>query len=157
MTALFKISGLLFLASFTVLCTAGQMQSPNSFNIIRDTTYDITSDTTLYLYTGGTLERDNTAGEKVSYRWDLYRYYKPGFEPLKSFTIKNTGTTQADSIAFVFNGNGNWQTLSSIAAESSNGYTSRKEKALGLWKFITDNHVYFYKPEDIHSIQLQDH
>ena len=156
MTAVFKISGLLFFAFFAALFTTGQTQRANSYNIYRDTTYDITSDTTLYLNTGGTLDRDNTAGEKVSYRWDLYRYYKPGFEPLKSFTIKNTGTTQADSIAFVFNGKGNWQTLSSIAAEASNSYSSRKEKALGLWKFITDNHVYFYKPEDLNATECQD-
>ncbi len=156
MTGIFKILNVLFLGSFAVVYAKGQTQRNISFDIDRDSTFKVATDTTLYLNIGGTLDRDNTAGEKVSYRWDLYRYYKPGFEPLKSFTIKNAGLRQTDSIAFVFNDKGHWQTLSSIAAEVSKGFTSQKEKALGLWKFIADNHVYFYKPEDILSAECQD-
>lgn len=140
---------LLFFCAYTVQVSHAQLLEKNS-------TFNISNDTTLHLTVGGLLDRDNTAGEKVSYRFNLYRYYKPGFEPLKSFSIKNTGKTEIDSIAFSFNDKGNWQSLNNISDEVFKGYGSQKEIALALWKFVSDNHVYFFKPEVISSLESQD-
>lgn len=118
--------------------------------------YHLTSDTTVQLVVGGKLDRNNSVGGKVSYFWDLYQYYKPGFEPLERLTLTNNGENTVEDIRMIFNDQREWYADTAISNELLSGNLTEKQKALLRWKLIHDNHVYFYKAENIISPESND-
>lgn len=116
----------------------------------------LSSDTTVSVTVGGKLDRYNTVGKPVSYFWDLYKYYTPGFEPLQKMTLTNKGENTVDSIRIFFNDERHWQSDTTIINHLIPPGLTAKQKALMMWKTIYDNHVYFYKAENIVSPESND-
>ncbi len=118
--------------------------------------YFFSPDTTIHLGVGGMLDASNTAGRSLSYQFGLYRYYALGFEPMRSLTVTNNGANTVNGVALVCNNRGAWQTLGSTVGEVLNPSDSGKMRALKLWKFVEENHSYFYSPEPFGSQEIQD-
>lgn len=138
------------LISFLIInCSSAQ-------ETIKNKNFILSSDTAISLTVGGKLDRNNTVGKKVSYFWDLYQYYSPGFEPLQNFTLTNHGDKTIDSIKIVFNNQNNWQTESDLIKNLIPAGLTQKQQALMMWKLIYDNHVYYYKAENIVSPESND-
>lgn len=141
-----KTSFFLFVFFFLANCLFAQ----------QNVQFNLTSDTTLKLHVGGKLDRNNTVGGKVSYFWDLYQYYTPGFEPLNRLSLTNNGEKTVENIRIIFNDQNEWYSDTAISSSVLSGSLSAKQKALLMWKSIHDNHVYFYKAENIISPESND-
>jgi hypothetical protein len=118
--------------------------------------FNFSADTSVVLHVNGELDASNTVGRQLNYQFGLYRYYGLGFEPLQSVALCNNGNSTVRNIALTFNNRGKWQTLASMDQEIFHATDSDKKKALELWKFVYDNHAYFYSPEIFNSPEIQD-
>jgi len=87
---------------------------------------------------GGTEDASNTRDPIV------YPAWKPGYEPMRSVKLENTGDTDVVNPRLVVNGKRNWRTVADIVSEALRTYgdpgpMSEREKARAIWEFFRTN------------------
>jgi hypothetical protein len=91
-----------------------------------------------YEYTlrmGGTEDAANTRDPIV------YAAWKPGYEPMRSVKLENTGTADVVNPWLTVNGKRNWRTVADIVAEALGTYgdpaaMTDRDKARAIWEFF---------------------
>lgn len=84
---------------------------------------------------GGTEDASNTRDPVV------YPAWKPGFEPMRSVKLANTGDTDVVNPWLIVNGRGDWRTTAGIAQAALRAYgdparMTDAEKARAIWEFL---------------------
>jgi Putative Ig domain/Transglutaminase-like superfamily len=117
-----------FLAAFAV-CACLCAQNRQDIRTVTVPRYEYT------IQMGGTEDAANTRDPVV------YAAWKPGFEPMRSVRLENTGDTDVVNPWILVNGKGDWRTTASIAEEALRSYgdpaaMSDAEKARAIWEFV---------------------
>lgn len=102
----------------------------------RQDTHTVTASRSEYVIRmGGTEDAENTRDPIV------YPAWKPGYEPMRSVRLDNTGETDVVNPWLVVNGKRNWRTVADIVREALAFYgdpaaMSDREKARAIWEFF---------------------
>jgi hypothetical protein len=117
-----------FIAPLAV-CACLYAQSRQDIRTVTAAPYEYT------IQMGGTEDAANTRDPIV------YAAWKPGFEPMRSVRLENTGDTDIVNPWITVNGKGDWRTTASIAREALRSYgdpaaMSNAEKARAIWEFV---------------------
>ena len=100
------------------------------------------------IHMGGLLDADNTSTYSSDGR--LIRE----FEPMVSLSISNRGKTSINSPRLLINNKSNWFSLDMMIEDFSSHVSSNREKALALWRFMTDNRMHAASPA--HGCDISD-
>lgn len=120
--------------------------------VSRSASFGVTgNDQPLQLSVGGYLDGDNTKQMVTYWMYNMCKYYLKAFEPATSITLTNNGNTTVSGLSLVLNDRKNWYSLATTSNEVFRGTTGAKEKALAVYNFVKDNHVYFYTPDINHE------
>lgn len=65
-----------------------------------------------------------------------YSAFVQGWQPNRSVRMENTGTANVENPRLIVNGRGNWQTLETIVAEATRGWTEPANRARAIWEFV---------------------